>query len=405
MYVGLPHDDGAFEWRGFMLDVSRHFWPLIEVRRLIEGMALLKLNVLHLHLSDDQGWRFESRKWPRLNSVGAWRSETLVGRPASIQDGDLHPESYLDKFNGEPHGGLYTQLELRELCKFAKDKGITIVPEIDMPGHMRAARAAYPELGYNGKRPEVGKSWGVYPEVLRVDKVGLEFCYDILDELCDVFDSPYIHIGGDECPKSEWNASETAQKQLKALEGKDMDALQSHFTSQLASHLKKKGKRMLGWDEIIDGGVPNGDPIVVAWRDWTKAAQRATSKGVETIQAPGILYFNHSNDHEDEPINTGPESDLAAVYAFDPYKGISQENQHLIRGMQGQIWTEYIAHIDRLWYMMFPRLVALADIAYFGDKRPPYDQFLKDLPARLEQLKKLGIGHRTLSNSGTMNPG
>ena len=400
MYVGLPQDDGAFEWRGFMLDVSRHFWPMIEVRRLVEGMALLKLNVLHLHLSDDQGWRFESKKWPKLHSVGAWRSETLLGpAPAKGKNEDLHSESYLDTFDGEPHGGYYTQLELRELCKFAKEKGITVVPEIDMPGHMRAARAAYPELGYNGQRLTVGRSWGVYPEVLRVDKVGLDFCCDILDELCEVFDSPYIHIGGDECPKSEWRDSEVAQKQLEAIGGKDMDALQSHFTSQLASHLKKKGKRMLGWDEIIDGGVPEGDPIVVAWRDWTKAAQRSTAKGVETIQAPGILYFNHSNDSEAlEPLGTGPDSDLAAVYNFDPYKGIAKENRHLVGGMQGQIWTEYIASPYHLWYMIFPRLVALADVAYHGDKRVPYDQFLRELPARLEKLKELGIAHRPLSS-------
>ncbi|ORX39607.1 glycoside hydrolase superfamily [Kockovaella imperatae] len=393
----LPSDDGAFQWRGFMLDACRHFWPMEEVRRLVDGMALLKLNVLHFHLSEDQGWRFESKKWPKLTEIGAWRDETLVGRPAKWEDGNLYPESYKDKFDGKKHGGFYTQDELKELCAYAKKKGITVVPEIDMPGHMRAARAAYPELGYDGKVLKVGKAWGVYPEVLRVDELGLKFCKDILDELCEVFDSPYIHIGGDECPKSEWEESQTAREQLKEIGGKHMDELQRHFTTQIAAYLHEKGKKMLGWDEIIDGGVPGGDPIVVAWRDWTKAAQRSTAAGVQTIQAPGLLYFDHAQGPVDkEPLSIGPGADLEAVYAFDPYKGIEEEHKDLIYGMQAQIWTEYVPTIDHLWYMVFPRLIALADVAYLGDKRPSYEEFRKGLPARLEELKALGIGSHPL---------
>lgn len=391
-------DDGAFQWRGFMLDVCRHFWPIEEVRRLIDGMAYIKLNVLHLHLSEDQGWRFESKKWPKLTEVGAWRSETIIGRPARYHDKNLYPESYRDKYDGQRHGGFYTQEQLKELVGYAKNKGVTIVPEIDMPGHMRAARAAYPELGYDGKVFDVGRSWGVYSEVLRVDKVGMDFAKDILTELMEVFDSPYIHIGGDECPKSEWLESKTARQQLEDIGGKDMEELQRWFTEEIAKFLHSKGRRLVGWDEVIDGGVPAGDPLIVAWRDWTKAAERATALGVPTIQAPTLLYFDYAQGPEDEePLSIGQGRDLKSVYAFDPYDKIEPANKHLIRGMQAQIWTEYVYDIDHLWYMVFPRLVALADVAYLGDKRPPYEQFIQELPARLDELKKMGIGHRPLS--------
>jgi hexosaminidase len=266
---------------------------------------------------------------------------------------------------------------------------------------MRAARAAYPELGYDGKVLSVGKSWGVYPEVLRVDEVGVNFAKDILDELCEVFDSEYIHIGGDECPKSEWLESPTAKKQLEEIGGKDMDDLQRWFTEQMAEHLKSKGRRLVGWDEIIDGGLPSGRPVVVAWRDWTKAAQRATDLGAEAIQAPSMLYFDHTDGPEEgEPISIGPGAALKEVYAMDPFKAIEESKRHLIGGIQAQIWTEYVADIDHLWYMVFPRLVAVADVAYLGDKRPSYDAFIKGLPARLEELAKLGIGHRPLPMVG-----
>ncbi|ORX33311.1 family 20 glycoside hydrolase [Kockovaella imperatae] len=195
-----------------------------------------------------------------------------------------------------------------------------------MPGHMRAARAAYPELGYDGKVLKVGRAWGMYPEVLRVDDLGLKFCKDILDELCEVFDSDYIHIGGDECPEAEWSESPTAREQLKAISGTHMDELQRHFTAQIAEYLRSKGKKMIGWDEIIDGGVPGGDPTVLAWRDWTKAAQRSTAAGVRTIQAPTMLYFGSAQGPFDkEPLAQGPGADLETVYAFDPYKDIEEK--------------------------------------------------------------------------------
>lgn len=398
----LPRDDGAFAWRGVHLDPSRHFLPLCEVRRMIEALALLKMNVLHLHLSDDQGWRFQSHTWPRLTKVGGTRPQTVAGRPGNTTNSDLHPENYQNKYDGKRHGGYYKQDELRDLVAFAHTKGVTVVPEIDMPGHMRAARAAYPELGYNGTVFGAGQSWGVYPEVLRVDGPGLKFAKDILGEICDVFDSPYIHIGGDECPKTEWALAETAREQVKKL-GLDPDNLQSYhklqseFTRELGAFLKSRGRKLVGWDEILDGGAPK-DVVVMAWRDWEDAARKATEAGVPVVQTPGLLYFDHPEDPADDTGAVGAGATLEKVYAFDPYKGIDKEKRNLVLGAQAQLWSEYIPTAERLWYRAFPRLIALADVAYYGEKRVPYEQFLKDLPKRVQKLKELGIVGHPLPN-------
>jgi len=385
----------ALPWRGVMLDVARHFLPIGEVRQMVDAMALLRLNVLHLHLTDDQGWRFESKTWPRLTEIGAWRDETVIGRPGNYTDYRLHPENHLNVYDGVRHGGFYTQAELRDLVAYARDQGVTVVPEIDMPGHMRAARAAYPDLGYEPAVLGVGRSWGIYPEVLRVDEAGLAFCTDILAEVVDVFDAPYVHIGGDEVPKVEWEASPTAQAQRRDLGLSDVADLQRLFTGQIAAYLTSRGRRLVGWDEIIDEGVPDGDPVVMAWRDWTDAAGRATRAGVDVVQAPSLLYLDHAyGTGEGEPLSIGPGADLAAVYAYDPYAGLS-DSAHLL-GLQAQLWSEYIPTPDHLWYMAFPRLVAVADIGWYGADRPPYEEFLADLPGRLEALADLGIGHRPL---------
>lgn len=385
----------ALSWRGVMLDTARHFLPISDVRRMVDAMALLRLNVLHLHLSDDQGWRFESKRWPLLTEVGAWRDETVLGQPGNYPGGSLHPENHLNAYDGRPHGGFYTQAELRDLVAYARERGVMVVPEIDMPGHMRAARAAYPELGYEPTTLSVGRSWGIYPEVLRVDEVGLAFCTDILSEVLDVFDAPYVHIGGDECPKVEWEASPNAHAQWRGLGLDSVADLQTWFTGQIGAFLSSRGRRLVGWDEIIDEGVPHGDPVVMAWRDWTDAAGRATRAGVDVVQAPSLLYFDHASGMgEGEPLSIGPGGDLEAVYAYDPYAGLSDPS-HLL-GLQAQLWREYIPTTEHLWYMAFPRLVAVADIGWYGAERPPYEEFLAGLPARLDALADLGIGHRPL---------
>lgn len=388
-------DGGALAWRGVMLDVCRHFQPISEVRRMVDAMALLRLNVLHLHLSDDQGWRFESKTWPRLTEVGAWRDGTVVGRPGNYEHHELHPENELNTYGGGRHGGYYTQAELRDLVSYARSQGVMVVPEIDMPGHMRAARAAYPELGYEPATFGVGRSWGVYPEVLRVDEAGLAFCTDILSELVEVFDAPYVHIGGDEVPKVEWGASPVAQTQVRDLGLSSVADLQTWFTGQIAAHLSSRGRRLVGWDEIIDEGVPAGDPVVMAWRDWTDAAGRASRAGVDVVQAPSLLYLDHAHgSDEGEPLSIGRGATLEEVYAYDPYAGLSDAS-HLL-GLQAQLWSEYIPTAEHLWYMAFPRLVAMAEVGWYGADRPPYEDFRAGLPARLADLADLGIGHRPL---------
>lgn len=396
----ISKDDGAFAYRGVHVDSSRYFMAVRDLQRLLDGMALLRLNVLHLHLSDDQGWRFESRKWPKLTTLGGTRSGTVVGRPGNYGREDMDPENYLNEYDGKPHSGFYTQAELRDLVAYAKRKSITIVPEIDMPGHMRAARAAYPELGYNGVVWPVGTSWGVYRQVLRVDEPGLTFCRDILGEICDVFDSPYIHIGGDECPKVEWSDAPTARQQVKDLGGDpdnlaDYHKLQRWFTEQMAAFLHSRGRKLLGWDEIIDDGAP-GDCVVMAWRTWTDAARRATQLGVPVVQAPApLLYFDYAQGpEEDEPLSIGKGATLEEVYNYDPYDGVVEEHRDLVLGIQAQLWREYIPTAEHFWYMAFPRLIALADVAYYGEGRKSYKEFLKELPARVAELEKLGIvGH------------
>ncbi|WOO82920.1 Beta-hexosaminidase [Vanrija pseudolonga] len=396
----LPKDDGAFAYRGVMLDVARHFVPLAEIRRLLDGMQLLKLNVLHIHLTDDQGWRFESLKWPKLTTVGGTRSQTVVGLPGNYGSEDLHPENYKNVYDGKPHSGFYTQAELRELVAHAKTKGVTIVPEIDMPGHMRAARAAYPELGYDGVQWGVGTGWGVYREVLRVDEPGLQFCRDILGEVCDVFDSPYIHIGGDECPKIEWIDSHVANKQVKELgldekNIEEYDKLQRWFTAQMATFLASRGRKLLGWDEIIDGGVP-GDCVVMAWRSWTKPAERAVKLNVPIVQAPTTLYFDHAHGAAaNEPLSIGDGATLQEAYEYDPLAGV-EDKPELVLGLQAQLWSEYIPTTEHLWYMAFPRLIAVADIGYYGAKRAPWAEFRAGLEERVKALAALGLVGRPL---------
>ncbi len=391
----MPTDGGALRWRGVMLDVARHFLPIDEVRRMVDAMALLRLNVLHLHLTDDQGWRFESRAWPRLTEVGAWRESTVVGRPGNYGREELHPENEFNVYDGVRHGGFYTQAELRDLVAYARSQGVMVVPEIDLPGHMRAARAAYPELGYEPAAMGVARSWGIYPEVLRVDETGLVFCTDILSEIVEVFDAPYVHIGGDEVPKVEWEASTIARAQVAELGLGSVADLQTWFTGRIAEFLSSRGRRLVGWDEIIDEGVPVGDPVVMAWRDWTDAAGRASRAGVDVVQAPSLLYLDHAHgSDEGEPVSIGSGATLEQVYAYDPYAGLSDPS-HLL-GLQAQLWSEYIPTADHLWYMAFPRLIAMADVGWFGAERPPYEEFVAGLPTRLAELADRGVGHRPL---------
>ncbi|BCJ55710.1 beta-N-acetylhexosaminidase [Actinoplanes sp. NBRC 14428] len=290
-------DRPRFRWRGVLLDVARHFMPVADVLRFVDLAAFHKLNVLHLHLTDDQGWRFEVPGWPRLTSVGSWRPRTMLG---SRQHG---------RYDERPHGGHYTDADLREIVAYAAERHVTVVPEVDMPGHMQAAVAAYPELG-NGFAGGVRTSWGISPHVLNLEPATLDFCRRVLDHVCDLFPSPVVSIGGDECPVDEWT-------------GDDRHALQSRFTAAMAAHLAGRGRRILGWDEILAGGAPPG-AIIAAWRG-AAPAELALAAGHEVVSCPDTsvyLDYRQSGD-PGEPTPVGTLLTLRDVYAFEPPRASS----------------------------------------------------------------------------------
>ena len=258
--AGAAIEDGPrFGWRGAHLDVSRHFMPKTFVLRLIDVLALHKMNVLHLHLTDDQGWRFPVEKWPRLTEVGAWRRESSSGNVAE------------HRFDGAPHGGFYSKADLHEIVAYAARRLVTVVPEIDMPGHMQAAIAAYPELGNTGEPLEVLTSWGISDHVLNLDEPTIQFCFDVLGELLEVFPSTWIHIGGDECPTAEWEVSARARRRMRELGLEDARSPQGWMTTRLAEFLSERGRTLVGWDEILDAGAPK-DAVVMAWRGQHRGA-------------------------------------------------------------------------------------------------------------------------------------
>jgi hexosaminidase len=363
-------DAPRFRWRGVLLDVARHFLPVADVLRFVDLLAFHKLNVLHLHLTDDQGWRIEVPGWPRLTSVGAWRAESMLGAKAH------------QAYDGRPHGGFYTADDLREIVAYAAARQVTVVPEVDMPGHMQAAVAAYPSLG-NGFAGPVRTGWGISTHVLNVGAETLAFCREVLDHVCDIFPSPLIGIGGDECPTVEW--------------GSGSESVQAWFTAQIAAHLDARGRRIYGWDEILAGGAPAGATIA-AWRgvEPTRVAARA---GHEVVACPDVaVYLDYrQSDDPGEPTPVGTLLTLADMYAFDPIPaGLSAEEAARVIGGQANVWTEHMESARRIDYMAFPRLCAFAE-ALWGSAERDFDDFGRRLDEHLARLDALGVNYRPLS--------
>ncbi|MDR6326323.1 beta-N-acetylhexosaminidase [Actinoplanes couchii] len=355
-------DAPRFAWRGVMLDVARHFMPVPEILRFIDVIAFHKLNVLHLHLTDDQGWRIEVPGWPRLTTVGAWRSSTMLGSRVH----DLH--------DGEPHGGFYTTRDLRLIVDHAASRHVTVVPEVDMPGHMQAAIAAYPALG-NGFAGAVRTGWGISPHVLNLSEATLDFCRRVLDHVCDVFPSEVIGIGGDECPTDEWPG------------GRE---LQAGFTRQMAAHLATRGRRVYGWDEILADGAPDG-AVIAAWRG-VEPAEVAIRAGHQVVCCPDVkLYLDYrQSDDPGEPTPVGTLLTVEDVFAYEP------PDSPLVLGAQANIWTEHMESLSRVEYMAFPRLCALAEVVW-GPADRDFPDFAARLPAHLARLDALGVNYRPLS--------
>jgi hexosaminidase len=381
-------DYPRFGWRGFMLDVGRHFMPLPNIYKYLDLLSLHKMNSFHWHLTDDQGWRIEIKKYPRLTEIGAWRRHTMVGHYSE----NVEKETY----DGIRHGGYYTQDELRQVVAYAASLGINIVPEIEMPGHAQAAIAAYPELGNIDSPIEVSTGWGIHEHVYNVDESTIRVMQDILDEVISIFPSPFIHIGGDEVPKKEWKASPKAQQRMAELGLANEDELQSYFVRRMDSFLTARGRRLIGWDEILEGGLaPNA--TVMSWRG-IAGGIAAAQAGHDVVMAPNshtYLDYCQSQDQASEPLGIGGYLPLEQVYQFNPIpEALNPEQTHHILGAQGQLWTEYISTPEKAEYMTLPRLCAIAEVAWSPDEKKDYANFLQRLQIHQQRFDALGLNYR-----------
>ena len=383
-----------FPWRGMELDVVRHFMPKEFVLKFIDLLALHKMNRFHWHLTDDQGWRIEIKKYPRLTSVGGWRAQTLIGPEPD--------DTAQAKYDGVRHGGFYTQDDIREVVAYAAARFITVIPEIEMPGHSQAAVFAYPQLGNTHDSIKVKEDWGVSAYILNPSDSTIHFMEDVLTEVMGLFPGKWIHTGGDEAVKTQWQASPLAQARIKALGLKNEDALQGWFTAQIDSFLAAHGRTLIGWDEILEGGLsPNA--VVMSWRG-VDGGIAAAQAGHDVVMAPGkYTYFDHyqSADREHEPLAIGGFLPLDSAYAYDPVPAVLTPVQarHIL-GAQGQLWSEYFPNTKQVEYMAFPRLAALAEAVWTAPAQKSYADFLGRMPAELARLDVLDVAYRPLNPPG-----
>jgi hexosaminidase len=381
-------DAPRFAWRGVHLDVCRHFVPMAFIKRLLDLMALHKLNTFHWHLTEDQGWRLEIKKYPRLTEIGAWRSGTRIGHEIGGPG-----------FDTVPHGGFYTQAEAKELVEYAAQRHITIVPEIEMPGHAQAAIAAYPELGNTGAPLEVGQMWGVIEHVFNPSEHTIQFLQDVLLEVMDIFPGAYIHVGGDECPKREWQESPAAQARMRELGLKDEDELQSYIIRRMDAFLTDHGRKLIGWDEILEGGLsPNA--TVMSWRG-EEGGIHAAKAGHDVVMVPqSHVYFDHYQfeDKSQQPLAIGGFTSLEKVYGYDPVPAaLSDLEAQRVLGSQSQLWTEYVPTTDHAEYMLFPRLCALSEVVWTTRDKKSYIGFLERMGLHVRRLDALGVNRAPLS--------
>jgi len=379
--VALPcveiTDSPRFSWRGMHLDVSRHFFSVDFVKKYIDLLARHKMNVFHWHLTDDQGWRIEIQRYPRLTEVGAFRMDA----------------------DDRPYGGFYTQQEVRDVVAYASSRCVTIVPEIELPGHATAALAAYPEYSCTGGPFRVATTWGVFDDVYCAgNDATFAFLENIFSEVAGLFPGQYVHIGGDECPKARWSAHNLCQQRMRNAHLKHVDDLQAYFVARIAAHLARLGKRVVGWDEILDGGAPT-DAVIMAWRHAQKGIEAATA-GHDVVMTPmSHCYFDHYQAKDGEPIAIGGFTPIETVYAFEPVPdGMPAESAHHVIGAQGNVWTEYMPDSHHVEYMALPRLCALAEVLWSPSDVRPVSDFLARLRPHLDQLGALGYNYRRLTD-------
>jgi hexosaminidase len=380
------NDTPRFPWRGLMLDSARHYQSPELIEAFIDWMALHKLNVLHWHLTDDQGWRLEIKKYPRLTSVGAWR--VPAGHAAAV---DIDPATHRPRL----YGGYYSQETVRQIVAHAAARHVAVVPEIDVPGHATAAVVAYPWLGASEHPPAaVPSDWGIYPNLFNVEERTFDFLDNVLDEVMALFPGQYIHVGGDEAVKDQWKASPQVQVRMRALGVTSEEGLQSYFMQRIEQHLSAHGRSLIGWDEIVDGGLP-AQATVMSWRG-IEGALKAASAGHDTVLAPDpTLYFNNRYEAgPDEPPGRGRVVSLEEVYRFEPVpKALKPGDALHVLGLQANLWSEYMRTQEQLGYLAFPRAAAVAEIGWSLPARRSWEGFQTRLPVQLARYRALKIPH------------
>ena len=377
-------DSPRFKYRGMHLDVGRHMYPVDFIKKYIDGLAMLKFNNFHWHLTEDQGWRIEIEKYPELNNVGSFRDSTLIGH-------------YTDKpwqFDKTRYGGFYTKKEIKEVVRYADERGINVIPEIEMPGHSQAAVSSYPEFGCTGEQVGVAPLWGVFKEIYCSKNETFDFLEDIIDEVVELFPGKYIHIGGDEAPKTNWKACGNCQNVIKREDLKDEHELQSYFITRMEKYINSKGKQIIGWDEILEGGLaPNA--TVMSWRGISGGLE-AAKMNHEVIMTPNeTCYLDHyqAKDTTNEPLAIGGYTPIEEIYNYEPIPDELEESLHkYIIGAQGNVWTEYMKTRDHVEYMVFPRIFALSEVVWAKNK-PSFEEFEKKVISVYPIIDKMDINY------------
>lgn len=390
---GIPFldvvDYPRFSYRGLHLDVGRHMFPADFIKRYIDLMARYKMNRFHWHLTEDQGWRIEIPKYPGLQEVAAFRKETVVGHASTRTRND--PQQY----DGVPYGGFYTQEEIRDIVQYALERNVTIIPEIELPGHAQAALAAYPNLGCTGGPYEVATTWGIFPDVYCAgNEDTFDFLNDVLDEVIDLFPGKYIHIGGDECLKTRWKECSRCQTRIEREGLTDEFALQSYFIKRIEKHVSSRGRQIIGWDEILEGGLaPNA--TVMSWRG-EKGGVAAAKLGHDVIMTPGNwCYLDHYQDTTGtEPLAIGGYTPVSKVYGYEPVPAqlSNKEASHII-GAQCNVWTEYMKTSDHVEYMVFPRAIAMAEVVWSPKEGRDYPDFVSRMKRHVNTLRQLNVNY------------
>jgi hexosaminidase len=380
------YDYPRFEWRGMHLDVARYFFSVEEVLRFIDQIALHRLNILHLHLTEDQGWRIEIKKYPKLTELGSKRSCTLIGHESN------RPRVY----DNTPYGGFYTQEDIKLIVDFASKRHIKVIPEIDMPGHMQAAIHAYPELGCNNLDAGVRCHWGISQHILNPFDSTVAFMKDVLSEIIDIFPSDFIHIGGDEALKHEWNESPVIQEKMHQIGAKNEAELQSWFITQMDKFISSKGRKLIGWDEILEGGLAD-NAVVMSWRGEEGGIQAAKMNHNVVMATKTHAYFDYYQKQpaEDEPLAIGGFISTEKVFSWEPVPEELRETEFAkcILGGQGQLWTEYIGSRDKLDYMAFPRICALSEVMWISSEKKDYDDFTSRMEIHKKRMDMLEINY------------